>query len=92
MTNSSEKQFTEELAKVYREQEDLTEQAKAIIAAAKDAGHDPKHVRKVAKELNMDSSKLADRYDAEQQLDMFRDRVGIRRLKGLSAGFAEAAE
>lgn len=92
MTNNSEKQFTEELAKVYRERDDLAEQAKAIEAAAKEAGHDPKHVRKVAKEMNMDSSKLADRYEAEQQLDMFRDRVGIRRLKGLAAEFSEAAE
>lgn len=83
MTNSSEKQFTEELAKVYREQDDLAEQAKAIIEAAEVAGHKAKAIKKVAKELNMDSDKLRKRFEEEEQLDMFRAASGLFHMKGL---------
>lgn len=47
-------------------------------------------IDKRKKELAMPAEKLAQRFDDEEQLDMFRGEVGLKARKGLS--FAEAAE
>lgn len=84
MTKSAEeKRYTKELSDVYDKMEDLKLEAKAILDAAQAAGVDVKSMAKVAKELLMDSSKLADKYAAEQQLELFRVSVGIRQRKGI---------
>lgn len=70
--------------------EDLKIEAKAIVDAAGEAGINTKALRRVAKELTMDAAKLAQRFDDEYQIDMFRDEVGLKQRKGLV--LAEAAE
>lgn len=83
-SNSQVKQFADELSDVLIEIEAQRIKAAGIVEAAKEAGVCPKALRKVAKELIIDSSKLADKYAAEEQLDMFRAQVGIFKRKGLS--------
>lgn len=84
MTKSAEeKRYTKDLSDVYDKMEDLKIEAKAILDAAQAAGLDVKSMAKVAKELLMDSSKLADKYAAEHQLELFRVSVGIRQRKGI---------
>lgn len=85
-----EKKFAEDLAGILSQIDDLKLEAKAIVDAAAEAGVNTKALRKVAKELIMDSTKLAARFEEEDQLEMFRDQVGLRTRKGLD--FAEAAE
>lgn len=87
---SQEKKFADELSSVLSQIEDLKIEAKAIIDAANDAGVNTKALRMVAKEMLMDSAKLMQKFDDEDQLEMFRDQVGLKARKGLS--FAEAAE
>lgn len=87
---SQEKKFADDLSAILSQIEDLKLEAKAVIDAADEAGVNTKALRKVAKEMLMDSAKLAKRFDDEAQLEMFRDQVGLRARKGL--GFAEAAE
>lgn len=87
---SQERKFADELSAVLSQIEDLKLEAKAIIDAADEAGVNTKALRRVAKEMLMDSAKLAKRLDDESQIDMFRDQVGLMRRKGLS-GFAETA-
>lgn len=84
MTNSAEeKRYTKELPEILLKIEDLKLEAKAKLEAAKAAGINTKAMTKVAKEFLMDSSKLADKYADEEQLDMFRVSVGIRQRKGI---------
>lgn len=85
-----EHKFAEDLAGILSQIDDLKLEAKAVVDAAAEAGVNTKALRKVAKELIMDSTKLAARLEDEAQLDMFRNNVGLRRRKGLD-GFAEAA-
>lgn len=85
-----DKKFADDLSGVLSQIEDLKLEAKAIIDAAHDAGVNTKALRKVAKEILMDSSKLAKILEDESQLDIFRNSVGLRRTKGLD-GFAETA-
>lgn len=59
---------------------------KDLVNSAKDAGINPKALRKVAREMVMESDKRAKLYEDEQQLEMFRSEVG------LTQGYAEAAE
>jgi len=86
-TNSSIRQWADQLSDVLMKIEDAKVEAAAIIDAAKDAGLDQKEIkalRKVAKEMVMMSDKLAAKYADEEQLDMFRDQVRIRQRKGLA--------
>ena len=83
MTNSNVKQYADELSDIYMKIEDAKAEAAALIEAAKEAGVDPKALRKVAKEMVMMSDKLAAKYEAEEQLSLFRDVVQIRKRKGL---------
>lgn len=87
---SMENKFADDLSSVLSQIEDLKIEAKAIIDAAHDAGVNTKALRKVAKEMLMDSAKLAKRLEDEAQLDIFRYKIGLRRSKGLD-GFAELA-
>lgn len=87
---SAERKFADELSSVLQQIDDLNLEAKAIIDAAKEVGVNTKALRKVAKEMLMDSAKLMQKFDDEDQLEMFRDQVGLKARKGLS--FAEAAE
>jgi uncharacterized protein (UPF0335 family) len=66
--------------------EGIKEAINDIVASAKDAGVDPKSLRKVAREMCMDSDKRAKLYDDEDQLSLFRAEVG------LTERFTEAAE
>lgn len=84
--------YAEQLSDVYLRMEDCKAEAAAIIEAAKDADIDVKALRKVAKELVMPSDKLAQRFDDEAQIDMFRDEVGLKVRKGLVEPMREAAE
>lgn len=83
MTNTPMKEAAEALSNVLMQIEDLKVEAAAIIDAAKESGVNVKALRKVAREMVMDSVKLAKKYEDEAQLEMFRDAVGIRRRKGL---------
>lgn len=83
-TNANVRKYADELSDVLIEIEAYKIKAASIVEAAKEAGVCPKNLRKVAKELITDSSKLADKYAAEEQLDMFRAQVGIFKRKGLS--------
>lgn len=86
-SNSQVKQFADQLTEIYERMADAKLEADAVIDAAKAAGMDQKDIsalRKIGKEMLMPVDKLAAKYDAEQQLEMFRDVVGIRRKKGLT--------
>lgn len=65
--------------------DDIKIEAKALVEIAEQQGVDPKALRKVAKEMIMDSAKLAKRLDDEAQLDMFRSAVGLLEQKGIAA-------
>lgn len=85
MTNASIKTYAEQLASILSTIEEKKLEAADIIESAKDAGINTKALRKVAKELIMDSEKLRKRYDDEEQIDMFRAEAGIFSLKGLES-------
>jgi hypothetical protein len=78
------KDFAEQLSDVLLRIEDAKCEGRAILDAAKEAGVNVSALRKVAQEMVMDSTKLAKKYDAEEQLDMFRQEVGIFKAKGLA--------
>jgi len=84
MTNASIKQFADELSDILMRIEDAKVEASAIVDAAKEAGIDVKALRRVAREMVMQSDKLAAKYEAEDQLELFREAVKIRQRKGLS--------
>lgn len=86
---SQVKKYAEQLSDVMMRAQDLKAEADAIVQAAKDAGVNVRALRKVSRELITDSGKLARQYDDEDQLDMFRLEVGIRRRKGLELEAAE---
>lgn len=82
------KHRAEALADLYQQIADLQLEAKAVLEEAKDAGEDVKALRKIAKELVTDSSKLQKKYDDENQLCLFREAVQIYRRKGIVGGGA----
>ena len=65
--------------------EDIKIEMKAATEIAEQQGVDPKALRKVAKEMIMDSAKLEKRLEEEAQLDMFRSAVGLLEQKGIAA-------
>jgi len=81
--NAKIKDFATQLAGVYEETKALKDQQDAILETAKEAGVSTRELRKVAREMAMTSDKLAKKLEAEQQLSLFRDEVGLFRLKGL---------
>lgn len=85
MTNTNIRQYADELSDVLMKIEDAKVEASAIIEAAKEAGINTKALRRVAKEMTMQSDKLHQRFEDELQIDLFRDQVGLRQRKGLAA-------
>ena len=63
---------------------------KDIVDSAKDAGINVKVLRKLAKEINMETEKRNELYDQENQLDMFRFELKL--VPALSRTYQEAAE
>ena len=87
---STLREYANQLSSILMQIEDLKIEARAIVDAAAEAGINTKALRKVSKELTMDAAKLAQRFDDEDQLEMFRSDVGLKQRKGLA--LAEAAE
>ena len=77
--------FAERLSDRLMTIEDAKTECASIVEEAKEAGVDVKALRKIAREMVMDSDKLARKYEDEEQLSLFRDAVRIRERKGLSA-------
>ena len=84
MTNTNIRQYADELSDILMRIEDAKVEAAAIVDAAKEAGIDTKALKKVAKEMTMQSDKLQAKYEAEEQLELFREATKIRQRKGLS--------
>ena len=80
---SRNREFAEDLSDVMRRMDDLKIEAAAILEAAKDSGVNVKALRKIAKEMIMDRSKLEQRFDDEGQLELFRAEVGLKVCNGL---------
>lgn len=80
------KDYAQQLAAQLREIETIQEAVKDIVASAKDAGINPRALRKVAREMVMDSDKRAKLYEDEDQISLFRSEVGLLQQ------FQEAAE
>ena len=78
--------YARELADQLREIAKVQEAVKDLIASGKDAGVNPRALRKVAREMVMESDKRASLYEDEEQLSLFRTEVG------LTSRYAEAAE
>jgi uncharacterized protein (UPF0335 family) len=82
------KKYAEQLSDVLMQIADLQLEAKGIVDAAKDEGIDVAALKKVAREMIMDGEKLQKRLDAEAQLDLFREEVGLLKRKGLVSDLA----
>lgn len=85
MASNSIKQYADQLSDIFNKIEHLKIEAAVLIDVAKEAGVNTKALRKVAREMVMESNKLAQKYADEEQLDMFRAQVGIFQRKGLAA-------
>ena len=92
------KTHAEQLSDVYMRASDLKAEADAIIEAAKAEGINVAILKKVAREMVTEPEKLAKKFEAEEQLDMFRVEVGLFKRKGLDettkaeTAFAAAGE
>jgi uncharacterized protein (UPF0335 family) len=75
--------FAEPLSDILMQIEDLKVQAKSIVEDAKEKGRSTAALNKLAREMIMDSTKLAKRLEQEAQLELFRSEVGLLRRKGL---------
>lgn len=80
------KTYATTLATHLRTIADEQEAIKDLVNSAKDAGVNPRMLRKVAREMILDSDKRSKIYEDEEQLEMFRAEVG------LTQQFREAAE
>ncbi|CCB64452.1 DUF2312 domain-containing protein [Hyphomicrobium sp. MC1] len=78
--------YARELADNLRELASVQERVKDLIGSAKDAGINVRALRKVAREMVMESDKREKLYEDEEQLCLFRTEVG------LTTRYAEAAE
>lgn len=85
--NSPASTYAKELAGKLNSIAALQDEAKDIIASAKDAGINVKALRKVAREMTMEQDKREKIYEDEAQLSMFRDEVGLT-----APAYREAAE
>jgi uncharacterized protein (UPF0335 family) len=86
MSNSDLKTYASELAGHLREIANVQETVKDLIASARDAGLNVKALRKVAREMVMESDKRAKLYEDEDQLSLFREQVGLtQRAYGMAA-------
>lgn len=83
---SRNREFANELSDVMRRMADLKTEEKDILQAIKDSGITGKKfkaLKKAAKEMIMDSTKLQERFEEEDQLELFRAELQIRARKGL---------
>lgn len=86
MTNTASiNEHARKIAALMSQIEDIKVEMKAATEIAEQQGISAKVLRKVAKELIMDSTKLQKRLDDEEQLSLFRDAVGLIEAKGLAA-------
>lgn len=84
MSNSSIREFADQLSDVYCKLEDIKIEARVLIQCAKEAGINTRVLTKLAREMAMQSDKLKKKLDDEAQLSLFRDEVSLHARKGLS--------
>ena len=84
-TNNAINEHARKVASLMSQIEDIKIEMTAAIEIAEQQGINPKALRRVAKEMLMDSTKLQKRFDDEAQLEMFRDAVGLIEAKGIAA-------
>lgn len=84
-TNNAINEHARKIAGLMSKIEDIKVEMKAATEIAEQQGVDPKALRKVAKEMIMDSAKLEKRMEEERQLDLFRSAVGLLEKKGIAA-------
>lgn len=77
MTNTQITAYAEELAGKLTSIASLQSEAKDLINSAKEVGVNVRALRKVAREMVMDSEKRAKLYEDEGQLEMFRAELGL---------------
>ena len=77
MSNAQIATYARELAARLREIANTQDAIKDIIGSARDAGINVKALRKVAREMVMESDKRAKLYEDEDQLSLFREQVGL---------------
>lgn len=77
MSNSELKTYATTLVCYLREIDEINGAIKDLIGSAKDSGLNVKALRKVAREMVMDSDKRQKLYDDEDQLALFRDELGL---------------
>lgn len=77
MSNAQIATYARELADHLREIASTQDAIKDLIGSARDAGINVKALRKVAREMVMDSDKRQKLYDDEDQLALFRDELGL---------------
>ena len=77
MSNAQIATYARELADHLREIANTQDAIKDIIGSARDAGINVKALRKVAREMVMESDKRQKLYDDEDQLALFRDELGL---------------
>lgn len=88
MSNAQIAIYARELAGHLREIASTQDAIKDLIGSARDAGLNVKALRKVAREMVMESDKRAKLYEDEHQLEMFRETVGLTQ----AGSMLEAAE
>lgn len=84
--------YADEIATHLSKIEDEKLEIKALVDSAKDEGINTKALLKVAKELAAESDKVAKVLEFQDQLDLFRVQVDLRRRKGLDHDALEMAE
>ena len=77
MSNAQIATYARELAARLREIANTQDAIKDLIGSARDAGINVKALRKVAREMVMDSDKRQKLYDDEDQLALFLDELGL---------------
>ena len=77
MSNAQIATYARELAARLREIANTQDAINDLIGSARDAGINVKALRKVAREMVMDSDKRQKLYDDEDQLALFRDELGL---------------
>ena len=88
MSNAQIATYARELADHLREIASTQDAIKDLIGSAKDSGLNVKALRKVAREMVMESDKRAKLYEDYAQLEMFRETVGLTQ----AGSMLEAAE
>ena len=83
MDKSKIKDYADQLSDLLMQVEDIKAEIAAVIDLAREDDIPVATLRRIAREMIADSDKLARQYEAEAQLDMFRDVVKIRERKGL---------